>query len=171
MRINTNASTNLNDITARFVQLQKQRQASRQSAGFAAAAQSSPVPQEVTAPQARKADTVSLTANPAKTPAALQSAASQTPAAEVQKAKIESAQATALTPAPAAKVEDKPAEQPAQAAAARSTTPTFGEEDLTALRSAFGKTSADQDFNAQYDLNNDGTINTLDLVRMLGAMR
>lgn len=169
MRINTNASTNLNDITARFVQLQKQRQASRQSAGFAAAAQSSPVAPAVTTPQARKADTVSLTANPAKTPAALQSTAAQTPSAEVQKAKIEAAQATTLTPAQTPKIEDKPAEQAAQAA--RSTTPTFGEEDLNALRSAFGKTSADQDFNAQYDLNNDGTINTLDLVRMLGSMR
>lgn len=170
MRINPNVSTNLNDITSRFVQLQKQRQAARQTTNAVSFAQSPPVAQNVSASLARKADTVDLSRpTPAAATPAAQAVASQAQTdPQVQKAKIEAALTTTLAP----KQEQKPVEPATEGPqAVASTTPTFTADDVNALRNAFGKNTGDEGFNAQYDLNGDGTINTLDLVRILGAVR
>lgn len=48
--------------------------------------------------------------------------------------------------------------------------PTFTQKDVELLKNAFGSAAGDDRFSSTYDLDGNGTINTLDLVKLLGRI-
>lgn len=184
MRIEKNANASLQGLSANFIRLQKQRQAARAAVAqnpaaqpFAPArpAQVAPASSAVVAGASAK-----VAPGPGATPAApsIESVRADTvqisPAA-ANAAKLD-AQVKVERPTLSLSTETAPQTKttapkldPALASAA--TPPEFSQKDVEAFQSSFGSTSADANFNASYDLDGNGTLNTLDLVRLLGRIR
>ncbi|MFM9957376.1 MAG: hypothetical protein ACKVZJ_04835 [Phycisphaerales bacterium] len=178
MRIENNASQSLQGLSSNFIRLQKQRAAAR-GAGFGvqtqnfqpAAAQTKPtVAQEV---QAKPAAAVAPAAQVSRAQAA---ATSRADSVQISPAASDAARLGAKPQISSVAAETAPAPVKAEPtiSAANSTqasTPAFTQKDVEAFQGSFGKAKGDEGFNATYDLDGNGSINTLDLVRLLGQVR
>ncbi len=176
MKINSNTQANsLQGLSSQFLRLQKQRQAAREQTAqntqtFAAPreaqkiavtepkAQVVPVAQTTTTKSAPVAPAASDTVSLSASAITAQKAAAALPATGVaaETAKVKQAEA---------------ATTPTVSTATQTSTPaTFTQKDVELFQNSFGAATGDERFNATYDLDGNGSINTLDLVRLLGRI-
>lgn len=182
MQINSNSQSNsLQGLSSQFLRIQKQRQAAREQGvqnaeantqSFAAIrtaqkavvtepkaqvvpeAQNTPVKTAPVAPAT--VDTVSLSSNAL----AAQKVAAAAPTTGV------AAESVNVKP----KTETQDAATLSTATQSNATPPTFTQKDVEEFQNSFGAVTGDDRFNATYDLDGNGSINTLDLVRLLGRI-
>lgn len=170
MRITNNAqSTSLQGLSSQFIRMQKQKQA-------ALAALSSPEQTQKFTLAAQATKGVSPETKPAQSAVANTVKSAPVAPAQADSADISpaatSAQKGAFAPAsvaaPAAQGED--AKKAELAAASSAAPPAFTLKDVELLKGAFGSAAGDDRFNAAYDLDGNGAINTQDLVSLLGRI-
>lgn len=185
LKINANQSSSLQGLSSQFLRLQKQRQAARdatvqnqgqalqQTQSFTPSARVTKVAATETKAQAVPAAQVQQTKSAAVAPASqdtVQISTAAAAAANTQKLAVATPnQGIANQTAKVKQSEETAA--PALASAAQTNTPqTFTQKDVERFTSVFGSAAGDDRFNATYDLDGNGSINTLDLVKLLGRI-
>ncbi len=172
MRIENNANASLQGLSANFVRLQKQRAAARNAAAPQAAqpfaAQALRAKPAVVASAPAPAAQVS---QPAVNPAKADTVQISPAAANAQKAAEQAPQRPTLTAVTdLVKSDTVPTTKLDPTIAGNASTPAFTAKDVEVLQSSFGASKGDEKFNAAYDLDGNGTLNTMDLVRLLGRI-
>lgn len=183
MRINPTATSlagNIQGLSSQYIQRLRQRQAQGTQlksdanlgvpAPAAAAQQESSKPAQLSTTSASVAPrtdsfeaAVKAKLNP-KTPT--ESVVSYTPVPKTPEPVRLEAPASDVNPAKQADDVKHP-----ESTSRTATPPAYTHEDLDHLTGAFGKTTGEDGFNAALDLNNDGVLNTLDLVQMLSRLK
>lgn len=182
LKINANQSNSLQGISSQFLRLQKQRQAAReatvqnqgqatqQSQTFTPPVRATKVavtePKAQTVPAAQVEQPKSAAVAPALQDTVQISAA----AANAQKLAIAAPTKGIATPAAQIKQAEETTTPAPSAATQTNTPPTFTQKDVELFQSSFGAAAGDDRFNATYDLDGNGSINTLDLVKLLGQI-
>lgn len=174
MRIDQNTSASLQGLSANYMRMQKQRLAARSAGGTGFQGVQPAAAQGV---QAKQAEVAALPAQAAQTSrsAVIGSRADSVQISQEalqaqivgQRPKLSAAIADTAAPEPKA---DSVKPEPTLSSAV-STPPGPTPKDVENLQAAFGASKGDSGYDATLDLDGDGAVNTLDLVRMLGQIR
>jgi hypothetical protein len=182
LKINANQSGSLQNISSQFLRLQKQRQAAReatvqsqgqtaqQTQSFAPAASTTRLAATTTKAQTVPAAQVEPPKSAPVAPAAQDTVQISAAAANAQKIALATPSQANTTKIAQVKQTEETAAPTPSAATQTTTPPTFTNKDVEQFQASFGSSTGDQQFNATYDLDGNGSINTLDLVKLLGRI-